>query len=470
MKNNKLYLLGSIIFTLTFYCNANNLKIEKAQSSPPNIIFFLADDMRWDAMGCAGNEIIQTPNLDNLANSGVMFSNAFVTTSICAISRASILTGQYASKHGINDFRTSLSSDALSKTYPILMRNAGYHIGFIGKYGIGNSTDEIETKFDYFWGTAKQPNYENTDKDGNFVHYTDWVEEHIMEFLNNTAQDKPFCLSVSFKSPHCQGADPRQFIYNERNKDLYSDVTIPEIESNKTEIWEQFPEFFKENNEARIRWGWRFSNPSLYQEMIKSYYRVVNGIDDVIGAVRQKLKEMGIDENTIIIFTSDNGYYFGEHGMAGKWYGHEPSIRIPMIIYIPEMEDIAGTVNNNMVLNIDLAPTMLSLAGINVPSVMQGIDLNKIIKSGDNKSDWRKTFYYEHTITQFPTIPVSQGLRTQRYKYIIYPDSEPLYEELYDLEKDKDELNNLVLNPNEKRLLEQIRTEFKKKQEIVLTH
>lgn len=133
------------------------------------------------------------------------------------------------------------------------------------------------------------------------------------------------------------------------------------------------------------------------------------------------------------------------------------------------MKDIAGTINNKMIHNIDLAPTILSFAGIKVPSTMQGCDINKIINA-KKEIDWRESFYYEHTIKQFPTIPVSQGLRTQRYKYLVYPESTPPYEELYDLKNDKDELDNLALKPNKKRLIEQIRTEFKKKQEIVLTH
>jgi arylsulfatase A-like enzyme len=419
INNIKLYLLCSISLALAFNGNANKLKTEKVKPSSPNIIFFLADDMRWDAMGCAGNEIVQTPNLDNLANSGIMFNNTFVTTSICAISRASILTGQYASKHGINDFSTSLSSEALSNTYPVLMRNAGFHTGFIGKYGIGQTVGEVEKEFDYFWGTASQPDFENTDDDGNFIHYTDWVEKHIVQFLEEREKNKPFCLSVSFKAPHCQDNDPRQFIYNERYRDLYSDIVIPGVETNTEEVWEKFPDFFKENNEARKRWKIRFSTPEKYQEMVKGYYRLITGVDDVIGNVRDKLKEMGIDDNTILVFTSDNGFYLGEYGMAGKWYGHEPSIRIPLIIYNPEMKDKAGTVNDNMVLNIDFAPTLLSLADIVAPREMQGRDINKILVS-KNERKWRNSFYYEHTINQFPTIPVTQGLRTQRYKYLVF--------------------------------------------------
>ncbi len=196
MRAKNLYsaLILSFLITVSGHANDENNNKKK----PLNIIFFLADDMRWDAMRCAGNKIIKTPNLDNLANSGVMFSNAFVTTSICAISRASILTGQYASKHGINDFRTSLSSNALSKTYPILMRNAGYHTGFIGKYGIGHTVEGVAKEFDYFWGTARQPDFENIDEDGNFIHYTDRIKKTYCTIFRGTGKKQAILFVCQF--------------------------------------------------------------------------------------------------------------------------------------------------------------------------------------------------------------------------------------------------------------------------------
>ncbi|MGM0377571.1 MAG: sulfatase family protein, partial [Bacteroidota bacterium] len=419
MRNIAFFTGIVLISLLTVGCKSDNKKSEDKLKKRPNIIFFLADDMRWDAMGCAGNTIIQTPNLDRLAQSGAMFSNTFVTTSICACSRASILTGQYVSKHGIDNFYTPLSNDALSTTYPILLKESGYSIGFIGKYGIGKKTEEVEKKFDYFWGSAGQPDYENVDENGDFVHYTDWVGQHVNEFLETTKSNKPFCLSVSFKAPHCQDSDPRQFIYNERYDELYKNITIPEEKTNTEAAWDRFPEFFKENNEARKRWEMRFSTPQQYQEMVKDYYRLVNGIDDVVGEVRQKLKKMGIEANTILIFTSDNGFYLGEHGLAGKWYGHEPSIRVPLIISDPRHKELSGTIQDEMVLNIDIAPTILSYAGVSIPEGMQGKNINSLF---NGTSTWRESFYYEHTINQFKTIPVSMGFRSQRYKYLIYPE------------------------------------------------
>lgn len=459
--------LISIVFLSIFYSRsyASGEKTVMDKTVHPNIIFFLADDMRWDAMSCAGNEIIKTPNLDMLANNGIMFRNAFVTTSICAISRASILTGQYVSKHGINDFKTSLPDKAFSQTYPMLLKKGGYQVGFIGKYGIGKNTNGVAEQFDYFWGTAHQPVYENKDRNGNYIHYTDMVDDHINEFLKTTHPEKPFCLSVSFKSPHCQGGDSRQFIYKPEFKDLYANDFIPEQSTNNLEEWNKFPAFFKKNNEARKRWEYRFSTLPLYQEMVKGYYRLVTGMDEVIGNVWEQLKSKGIEKNTIIIFLSDNGFYLGEHGLAGKWYAHEPSIRVPLIIYNPLRQESAGKVVTQMALNIDIAPTILSLAEVDIPESMQGGDLNKIM-NGNKKSawDWRTSFYYEHSIKQFPTIPPTQALRNQRYKYIIYPETSPVYEEVYDLKKDKAETQNLVLVRKKNKLVNKLRAEFKKDQ------
>jgi len=460
MKKCYLFAGAGLLLIGTLQCREPAVREQK-----PNIIFFLADDMRWDAMGCVGNDIIQTPNLDKLAQTGVMFSNAFVTTSICACSRATILTGQYVARHGINDFKTSFSPDAFAQTYPMLMKKAGYQVGFIGKYGVGLTADGVADKFDFFWGTAAQPNYENIDENGDSIHYTDWVGKHISRFLETTEKDRPFCLSVSFKAPHCQDGDPRQFIYNPRYKELYAENVIPEEPTNTMEEWEKFPAFFKENNEARKRWEIRFSNPEQYQESVKGYYRLVTGLDEVIGKVRNQLKAGGLDENTIIVFFSDNGFYLGEHGLAGKWYGHEPSIRVPFIIYNPMQPEAAGKVISEMALNIDIAPTLLSFAGADIPESMQGNDLKELLSENRKDSnEWRNSFYYEHTIKQFPTIPVSHGLRNQRYKYIVYPEVSPVYEEVYDLKDDNEEIHNLILEPNKKSLIEQLRSEFRKEQ------
>ena len=266
----------SILMALFSSCN-------KTVQEKPNIIFLLTDDQRWDALGAAGNDIIQTPNLDQLASEGVLFTNAFVTTSICCCSRASMLTGQYVSRHHINSFQQDLTGEALENTYPLLLKNrAGYKIGFVGKYGVGLEQHPADS-FD-FWTCEKmyQPKYENIDENGDSLHYTDKVGNDILNFLDQFGGKKPFCLSVSFKAPHCQDGDPRQFIYHPRYKDLYKNAEIPIPQTAGDEYWNVFPEDFRTNNEARKRWGIRFPDPEKYQESVKGYYRLITGVDDVL--------------------------------------------------------------------------------------------------------------------------------------------------------------------------------------------
>ena len=420
----------------------------------PNLILLVTDDQRWDTMGCMGNPIIRTPNMDALAREGVLFRNAFVTTSICCSSRASIFTGQYTRRHGIEDFRTDFTPRALALTYPMLLRRAGYRTGFIGKYGVGRHMPA--DKFDYWKGIPGQPRYEQKDSQGRPRHLTSIMGDQAIEFLESGRADpRPFCLSVSFKAPHVQDGDPRQFIYDPAFKDLYKDVKIPVPETADPKYFESFPEFFKRDNEGRRRWRIRFSTPEKYQESVKGYYRLITGVDVVIGRIRKTLRECGLAENTVIMLIGDNGFYLGEHGLAGKWYGHEESIRVPLLVYDPRLPArLRGQKRDEMVLNIDVAPTLLSLAGVPIPKVMQGRDLVPLI-SGRAES-WRSDFFYEHTFNH-PRIPKSVGVVGKRFKYLRYFEVRPVYEELYDLKTDPHEKRNLARDPHYKEMLEKLR-------------
>jgi len=219
---------GSIAAAMSLAgCNGNLAEARTAVEKQPNIIFLLTDDHRADAMGCAGNPIIQTPNMDDLAANGVRFTNAFVTTSICCSSRASIFTGQWTRRHGIINFNTHFSEEALAETYPMLLSKAGYRIGFIGKYGVGPKKDLPIDKYDYWKGFPGQGRYENKDENGNYKHLTQIMGEQATEFLQGCSEDRPFCLSVSFKAPHVQDSDPRQFIYDRAYSDLYPRLFRP---------------------------------------------------------------------------------------------------------------------------------------------------------------------------------------------------------------------------------------------------
>lgn len=426
--------------------------ISCGRSGPPNIIFLLTDDQRADALGCAGNRIIHTPNIDRLAYNGVHFNNAYVTTSICCSSRASILTGMYTARHDILDFAKNLSPEQLAATYPSLLHQAGYYTGFVGKYGVGKELPA--DSFDYWRGIPGQPKYENTDENGNYKHLTRILSEQSVEFLQSCPHQQPFCLSVSYKAPHVQDADPRQFLYDPAYEQLYGDVVIPERETADDRYWHAFPEFFTADNEARRRWQLRFETPELYQRSVKGYYRLISGVDRAVGEICTELESLGVADNTIIIYTSDNGFYLGERGLAGKWYGHEESIRVPLIIYDPRKSAQHGIKRDEMVLNIDLASTMLDLADVPVPQGVQGKSLAPLL-TGD-KPEWREEFYYEHFFDH-ERIPKNEGVVTGRYKYMRYPEQQPVFEEFYDLSTDPGEVNNLASSTGHSELVKQYR-------------
>lgn len=448
-----------VVLLMASACSTRHSRV-KETTEKPNIIFLLTDDHRWDALGAMGNDIIQTPNLDALARNGLMFRNAYVTTAICAVSRASILTGQYQSRHGIENFVTSFDSSALVHTYPMLLKNAGYRIGFIGKYGVGKPDDQPKDRFDFWACTNKiQPDYEMTDEDGEYLHHTDKVSGDVSRFLDTLGTAQPFCLSVSFKAPHVQDNDPRQFISNPRYNRYYADDTIPVPETAPEEYWNSFPDFFRtDENIARVRWKLRFATPEMYQESVKNYYRLLTDVDDAVGRLVTKLEALGIADNTVIIFTGDNGMYLGEHGLAGKWYGHEESIRVPLIIYDPRPEHgLKGEVSDDIALNIDIAPTILGFAGVSAPAAMQGIDLITLV-AGKTESRRRKDFYYEHTFMGSPGIPKVEGVVSPTMKYMKFIEHD--YEELYDLKNDRFEKSNLSGDPKYSKALQTLRARY----------
>ena len=253
----------------------------------PNILFLLSDDHRWNAMGCMGNSIVKTPNLDRLASQGFTFTNHFCTTSICMTSRAGIFSGLYARAHTINRFDVPFTPEQFSKTYPALLKKAGYRTGFVGKWGLGG--DRPESEFDYFNGFSGQGHY-FPEGEGTGKHLTTVISDNAVEFMESCTGDQPFCLSVSFKSPHVQDEDPRQFLYDPQYEDLYKTDEIPVPETGTEEAFANLPKKLQ-TSEARRRWKMRFSTPEKYQESVKSYYRLITGMDRQVGRMRDVLKK-----------------------------------------------------------------------------------------------------------------------------------------------------------------------------------
>ncbi len=424
---------------------------EPAREAPMNVVLFVSDDQRWDSLGVAGNAQIHTPSLDRLATEGVKFTQAFVTTSICMTSRASILTGQYMSRHRINRFGKPVSVENFSYTYPGVLRAAGYWSGFVGKYGVGQIRPE---DFDF----ARV--YEGVhwhEIGGERIHVTERNARDSIEFLRQRPDDRPFLLSVSFFAPHAEDRAKEQYLPQDWSAEYYENVTIPESPMMDEAYLEALPAFLADgSNEGRVRFYRRFDTQERYQEYMINYYRLITEVDEAVGRIVDELKEQGVYENTLIAFIGDNGYFHGERGLADKWYPYEESIRVPLILYDPRLsEDQRGIRLDQIALNIDLAPTIVRAAGLAVPEGMQGEDLATLYL-GDGNSDWRDEFFYEHpTITDKNRIPTSQAVVRRDLKYTFWPEWD--YEQLFDLRVDPTEKDNLVGDPSYAEELEDMR-------------
>jgi arylsulfatase A-like enzyme len=440
-----------------------NTTARAADAPRPNLLFLLTDDQRFDALGCAGNPLIHTPNIDALAATGVRFTHHFVTTAICNCSRASIFTGQYERRHGIVDFKTPLTPEQWSRTYPALLRQAGYRTGFTGKFGVGDAAYIAAKKadFDFFRGRPGQGGALFIDpKDPTHTHTTARLGQDALDFLDGCTPDKPFFLQVSFNSPHARDGKPREFQPDLRDESLYASDTIPVPPTASDEYFQKLPDFVKKS-EGRTRWQRRFATPEMFQKTMRDYYRLVSGIDREVGRIVARLREKGLADNTIIVFTSDNGWFAGERGMADKWLMYEEAIRVPLIIVGPRLAPtVRGRTMDAMTLNIDLAPTMLHWAGVSVPPQMQGRSLVPLLE-GEAQVDWRTSFFYEHHYGP-KIIPPSEGVRTQRWAYIRWIAPNPVTEELYDLQADPLEKDNLATDPKYAIVMQEMRDAWRR--------
>lgn len=485
--------------------SAADRTLRETPSSPaaqkrPNLILLLTDDQRWDALGAAGNSVIQTPNLDRLAAEGMIFRQAFVTTSICSVSRASILSGQYAHRHGIRDFDRPFSRDALDRTYPALLREAGYYTGFIGKWGVGArrspNLDAASTIFDYWAGASHQSNYwhEKTcryvtanglaaprdsicncpaDSRGRSgpdirkgrqnlrqpIHLTTRIiPDKVKRFLDARDPNRPFCLSISFKAPHGPVED-----WAPPFGGLYENAEMPVPATATVEAAARMPGFLRESpasdrGRALIE---RRGKDSALQHHLRNYYRMISGVDSAIGQIREMLAARHLAEDTVILFTSDNGHLMGAHGLRGKWLMYEDSIRVPTLVYDPRLPAAKrGHASDEMVLNIDIAPTLLELAGLSVPERMQGKSMVPLLIHPN--LEFRERWFYEHHFNPRGAnhIERSEGVRTRRLKYIRYIDQDPQYEELFDLDRDRDEIHNLVEFSDYREALDRLRRDY----------
>lgn len=425
--------------------------------SKPNIIFILTDDQRFDALGYAGNKYAHTPEMDKLARQGSYFKKALVTTPICAASRASILSGMQERSHRYTFQTGNIKQEYMENTYPKVLKNAGYYTGFYGKFGV--KYDQNEQLFNEYEDYDRNGKY--TDKRGYFfktlgkdtVHLTRYTGQKGIDFIEKAPTDKPFCLSLSFSAPHAHDNAPDQYFYDEQTAHLLENVSIDPPNLREDKYFNAQPEGVKAGF-SRLRWTWRFDNPAKYQRMIKGYFRMIAGIDLEIAKIRTELKKKGLDKNTVIIVMGDNGYFLGERQLADKWMMYDNSVRVPLIIYdprTPKHQDI-----NEMALNVDIPATILDMAGLNQPKNYHGKSLLPIV-SGKRKTMNRDTVLIEH-LWEFVSIPPSEGIRTNDWKYFRYVNDKS-WEELYDLKNDPQEINNLVKNDKYSIVLNKLRQE-----------
>lgn len=441
------------LLSLLLLLAAGQAAVSSADAKPLNIVVLYADDWRFDTLGCADNPVVKTPHLDQLAQEGTRFTHACVTTAICGVSRASLLTGQWMSRHGntaFNAFKTPWE-----KSYPGLLRANGYFVGHVGKWHNGKFPAE---QFDF--GRAYSERHWMKEPDGTLIHVTQKNENDALEFLHSRPADKPFCLTLAFFATHAEDSNPKQYLPQPRSMSLYQDVTIPVAKTATEEAFHKLPPFIaNEKNEGRVRWHWRFDTPEKYQEMMKNYFRLASEVDATCQRVMDELRKQGVLDNTLVIFTGDNGYFHAEHGLADKWYPHQESIRVPLIVRDPRIPAAQrGQTHDDFALNVDLAPTILAAAGIEPPSSMQGRDLAPLYLSAE-KPAWRTEYFYEHAIIRNKDfIPASEALVRKDWKYFFWPDFE--WEQLFHIDADPFEENDLARDPAQAERLSEMRQRF----------
>ncbi len=417
-------------------------------TSQPNILLLYADDQRNHTLGCAGHPIVKTPNIDRLAGEGVRFENAFVSTSTCWVGRSSLFTGCYERKHLYKVTDGPLNPELCESSYFAVLKDAGYRTGHLGKEHVTLSDESAEAMFDVRQKIGRHPYFKEME-DGSERHETQILGDWGIEFLKEQPKDQPFCLQVSFNATHAEDGDKRpgigHFPWPKVTDGMYEDQEMPLPPLNDPAIYESQPDFLKESIN-RQRFFWRWDTPEKYQTNMRAYFRMLSGIDHVVGRLVDQLEEQGLADNTIIIYTADNGYYLGDRGFAGKWTHYEESLRVPLVVYDPRQpKNKQGRVLPEIALNSDVGSTLIELAGLPVPKAHTGQSLAPLLR-GEDVTDWRKDFLCE-CLAVPGTIPRWEGVRGERMTYARYfidgPDEAP-YEFLFDLRNDPDQLTNLA--------------------------
>ena len=440
---------------------ASSLRAE----TPPNIVFFFADDQTTSTLGCYGNEVVQTPNIDSLATRGTRFAESFVSHPICWISRTTILTGLTGRSFSTPDNPEQATPEAVGNLYPDILRANGYRTGYYGKWHAKMPKGFVkEDHFDEFEAIGRNPFYKKM-PDNTFRHETELIVDRGIEFIQNQPKGQPFALNLWFNACHAEDGDRRpgigHFPWPRAVDGMYEDVVIAPPRLDTPEIFESQPDFLQ-TTINRERYFWRWNTDEKYQTNIRAYYRMVSGIDGAIGRFIDALEEVGLADNTIIVYSADNGFHMGNRGFAGKWSHYEESIRVPLIICDPRVpESEQGKVSDAIALNLDLPSTFLDWAGVEVPVVYQGHSLRPMV-DGEKPAGWRTESFHEHVAVR-SRIPSYDCIRDGNFKYVRYFDYD--HEFLHDLRKDPDELVNLADDPEYAPILMEMRERTEKRVE-----
>lgn len=462
-----------------------------AQSQRPNIIYIMSDDHAAQAISVYGSrlaKILPTPNLDRIANEGIRMDNCCVTNSISAPSRACIMTGQYSHMNGVYTLDDGLATEHGNVAKEL--QKSGYHTAIIGKWHLKNEP----TGFDYYNVLPGQGRYVNPqliskeerkgqtcpfDKTPPKVyagHSTDIITDQAIQYLQQHKDDsQPFMLMCHFKAPH------RTWEYAKRFSNLLEDVEIPEPD-NMYDTYESRASYARiqtmslehmDEKDMKCELPTNLTRDEFrkwaYQRYMKQYLRCIAGIDENVGRILSYLDENGLAENTIVIYTSDQGFYLGEHGWFDKRYMQKESLQMPLLIRYPK-EIKAGTSNNSIVTNIDFAPTLLDYAGVEKPSYMQGESFRQILKNGKKTKNWRDAMYYRYWMhgDKFHHTVANYGICTERYKLTFYYGKtlgkkgtrEMPYEpdwELFDLKVDPNEMVNCYNNKKYAKVIKKLK-------------
>ena len=441
-----------------------------APAGRPNIVVIMADDHGRQAISCYGSRLIRTPNIDRLAREGMRFGEAMANNSICSPSRATMLTGKYNHLCGVRKLDDHF--DGAQQTFPKLLQHAGYQTAIVGKWHLFSQP----TGFDFYsvlpghgryydcpLKETSQPWGENGNK-GGVAHpgyLTDVITDVALDWLGKRRPDRPFCLLIHHKAPHSPH-DPAP-----RHKDLFKGTVFPEPDNLLDDYKGRAPEPVAEI----ISWSRLVQNPEpqyqyfkreftgdrdhdtrfAYQAYLRNYLRLVTALDENVGRVLDYLDESGLAKDTIVVYTSDNGYFLGEHGFYNKMWMYEEGFHIPLIVRMPG--GTPGAVNQGLVSMLDLAPTVLDLAGVKVPADIQGCSLKPLLTG--SPAPWRDAFYYHYygvvgkpDSRNWIGYHEIMGMRTKSAKLVYYPDwkNGPFWE-YFDLTQDPREMTNLYRDP-----------------------